>query len=159
MRTWLQTQSADGARLRTHCQRAGARWFAGVALAIAVAACGSEKEPGERAAGTGTGAPAAQRTSFIETAPGGRQRHRVPPPDHRPVASRPGSPVRAGEDTADPDRLLSTINVRQGEDADALDEKFHALLRRAATACVRGLRRRPRPGLADRLRRGPAAAV
>jgi virginiamycin B lyase len=35
-----------------------------------------------------------------------------------------------GHVTATPD-LLSTINVRQGEDADSLDERFRALLRRA----------------------------
>ena len=35
-----------------------------------------------------------------------------------------------GKVTATPD-LLSTINVRQGEDPDTLDERFRALLRRA----------------------------
>src|SRR4051812_48853357 len=89
MQTWLQRQSARGARHSgSICLMRGARWSAGVALAaaVALAACGSERDDGARAA-----QPVAQRTSFVETLRAGGNviafRHAITDQSHQDEAA------------------------------------------------------------------------
>jgi virginiamycin B lyase len=161
----------------------GARRFAGVALAVAIAtgACGGDKDDAG-GAGAQPAAATAQASSFVRTLRAGgnviafrhaitdqshqdeatfrydqcaRQRNlsaagraqaraigralrRLQVPIGRVLASpycrtRETARLAFGRVTATPD-LLSTINVRQGEDAGTLDERFRALARRAPAA-------------------------
>ncbi len=158
----------------------GARRFAGVALtvAMAVGACGGERDDAGGAGAQPAGATA-QASTFVRTLRAGGNviafRHAITDQSHQdeatfrydqcarqrnlsaagraqaraigrafrrlqiPIGGVLASPycrtretarLAFGRVTATPD-LLSTINVRQGEDADTLDERFRALLRRA----------------------------